>query len=383
MRIKQIPADFVVEEQLGVALDTAGVFAIYRVEKQGITTQQVKVRLATKLNLQHSAVRFPALKDRRAVTTQYLSIRGNPPASLRGQKWTATHAGRLARPLSPPDIVANRFTLTLRDLSLPQAEQVTGRLQQLAEHGLPNYFDQQRFGSFHPQDGFIGKHIVQRNEKAAVRAYLSVAYPADPPEVKRFKKVAAAHWGDWETLFAAAPRPSNLRSLLTYLRDHPQNYRRALNLIPQSLLSLFLSAYQSSLWNRIAGRYLERSFSPQTPSFSWLEIAGDRLPIYQDIPASLRQELSQINIVMPHHRAVYREPTLAAAAKAVLQAEGLAQNDLKARILKKAYLSKHQRPLLLPGLQSPLGAADCPYREGAFLPHAAGGDDFLHRHGQL
>lgn len=50
---------------------------------------------------------------------------------------------------------------------------------------------------------------------------------------------------------------------------------------------------------------------------------------------------------MPHHRAAYPNPMVAAAAESVLKAEGLSLNDLKARILTKAYLSRHQRALLL------------------------------------
>jgi tRNA(Glu) U13 pseudouridine synthase TruD len=50
---------------------------------------------------------------------------------------------------------------------------------------------------------------------------------------------------------------------------------------------------------------------------------------------------------MPHHRAVYRDPELAAAVTEVLETEGLTLQELKARILKKAYVDRHQRPLLL------------------------------------
>jgi tRNA pseudouridine13 synthase len=98
-------------------LGTVGDFAIYRVEKRGITTQQVQVQLAAALNCQRSMVNLAALKDRQAVAAQYASVKGNPPPQVRGEKWSATHVGRLDRPLRPTDILANRFTLTLRDLS--------------------------------------------------------------------------------------------------------------------------------------------------------------------------------------------------------------------------------------------------------------------------
>ena len=347
MRIKQIPTDFGVHEQLSVQPGTTGAYAIYRVEKREVTTLQAQAQLAAALGYQRSALQFPGLKDRRSVATQYASVKGNPPPHIQGERWSATHAGRLDRPLYPTDIAGNRFTLTLRDLSAREAQQLPPRLLEMAQHGLPNYFDRQRFGSYSPQAGFLGAQILARDAEAALRAYLATPYPNDPAKVKRFKKVAAAHWGNWETLFAAAPRPSNFRSVLTYLRDHPAGFRKALNLIPRQLLSLYLSAYQSHLWNRIVGQYLETVLTQETQGFLWVEIAGTRLPVYRTLPAGLQNKLKKQAAVMPHHRAVYGEPKLAAAAQAVLQAEGLAMNDLKARILRQAYLSRHQRPLLL------------------------------------
>jgi len=350
MRTKQVPADFIVQEQLSLQPESTGAYAIYRVEKRGVTTLQVQARLAAALGYQRSVVCFPALKDRRSIATQYASLKGNPPSQIKGDGFTATHAGRLDRPLRPTDISGNHFAITLRDLTVDEANRIPGRLLEMAEHGLPNYFHQQRFGSYSPPAGFIGARILARDAEGALRAYLAVPYPKDPAEVKRFKKVAVVHWGDWETLFAAAPRPSNYRSVLTYLRDHPDGYRKALNLVPRQLLSLYLSAYQSYLWNRIVGRYLEEVFTTETQrarSFLRVEIAGVELLVYRTLPAGLRDELKQQTIVMPHHRAAYRGAELVAAAGAVLQAEGLAVNDLKARILQKAYLSRHQRPLLL------------------------------------
>jgi tRNA pseudouridine13 synthase len=350
MRIKQIPSDFMVEEQLNLTLGQAGPYAIYRVEKRGITTHQVQMGMAATLNYRRSTINLPALKDRQSIAVQYASVKGNPPPRIQGQGWTAIHAGRLDRPLRPTDIAANRFVLTVRDLSDAGVAQLRQRLHQMADHGLPNYFDRQRFGSYSPGAAFIAARILARDAEGALRSYLSAPLRGDPAEVRRFKQVAADHWGEWGRLFAAAPAPSNYRSVLTYLRDHPQEYRKALNLIPRQLLSLYLSAYQSYLWNRIAGDYLRGVLSPATSGLEGMprvRIAGAELPVYLTLPPDLLDRLRSQRISMPHHRAIYPDPAVAAAAEAALKAESLIPNDLKARILKKAYLSRHQRALLL------------------------------------
>ena len=105
--------------------------------------------------------------------------------------------------------------------------------------GLPDYFGRQRFGSYAPGQGFVGKKILERDVEGALRAYLSQPFRGDPPSVRAFKSLAREHWGEWELLFEAAPRPSNPRSVLTFLKDHPTDFRKALNLVTPRLLSLW------------------------------------------------------------------------------------------------------------------------------------------------
>jgi tRNA pseudouridine13 synthase len=215
--------------------------------------------------------------------------------------------------------------------------------------GLPNYFDDQRFGSLPPGEEHISKYILQRNAEGALRAYLTQPFAGDPAPVHKFKAFARRHWEEWNTLFDAAPRPSNFRSVLTYLRDHVTqdpaekavHYRKALNLITRRLLSIYLSAYQSLLWNRIAGRWLEAQLEQVSAR---IEIARERLPLYDDLPPHLDRNMA---IPLPNHRAIYADPALAAIVNQILQEEGFVLHDLKARILKKAYLSKSKRALLL------------------------------------
>jgi tRNA pseudouridine13 synthase len=283
MRYKVQPEDFIVEEQIRLSLAPSGPFAVYRVRKRGVTTLRVQAQMARALGVGQSAVVAPALKDKGAVAVQHLAVRGTGPARLAGDGFVAEFLGRSRRPLAPTDVVANRFTAVLRDLSPDEAARVQDRLAQVARSGLPNYFDQQRFGSLAPGEEPIGKRILRRDAEGALRAYLTQRFAGDPEPVRAFKAFAAARWGDWDALFDAAPRPSNFRSVLTYLRDHPTEYRKALNLVTRRLLSLYLAAYQSLLWNRIAGRYLSARLGEPA---AHVEIATDRLPLYYELPAT-------------------------------------------------------------------------------------------------
>ncbi len=341
MRYKVWPGDFVVEEHIHLHLTPRGAFAIYRVHKRGVTTLNVQAQMARALEVSHLDVVFPALKDKDAIAMQHAAVRGVGRAQVAGNGFEARFLGHSPRPLAPSDILANRFAIVLRDLSDEEVTHIRERSAEVAQFGLPNYFDEQRFGSLSPGAEHIGKRILRRDAEGALRAYLSQPFVGDPDTVRKFKAVARDRWGNWDAIFEAAPRPSNFRSVLTYLRDHPTGYRKALNLITRRLLSIYLSAYQSLLWNRVAGRYLEAQLGE---SSAHIEIAGEHLPIYRALPPHLDREAA---IPLPNHHAACADPDLAAVVAQVLKEEGLALGDLKARILKKAYLPRGKRALFL------------------------------------
>jgi tRNA pseudouridine13 synthase len=347
MRIKVCPEDFVVEEVLDVSPVEGGRYAVYRVQKQAMTTVQLQSRLAAALGRSRSAVSFPALKDRQAITVQFGTLRGAGPRRVTGRGFTAEHVGWLDRPLSPRDVTGNRFSVTLRDLGSDEAACVTGRLAEIARRGWPNYFDEQRFGSRLADGEFPGRLILRRDEAGALRAHLAGLQSGDPSKVRAFKTFAAEHWGDWGAVFDRAPKPSNYRSVLTYLRDHPHDYRRALNLVTPRVLSLYLSAYQSFLWNRLAGRYLRTRLGAVDASPATMDIAGEVLPVYGLLPEELLASLEGIELPLLHHRVRLQDPLVAALVEAILDKEGLQVRDLKARVIKKAYLSRGTRALVV------------------------------------
>ena len=268
-------------------------------------------------------------------------------------------------------MLGNRFTLTIGVQSPQDAERLAARLTEIGRTGLPNYFDEQRFGSYTPGGTFIGKAILQRDAESALRAYFTEAAPGDPPEMRAFKRAAKERWSDWSALFDQAPR-SNHRSILSFLKDHPADFRKALNLITPRLLPLLLSAYQSFLWNRIASRYLAQQIGEAHLEQATVKIAGEELVVYRGLSKDRVEALRRITIPLPYHQAMVRDSSLAQVFDEALTQEGLRLSEMKARILQNAYLSKSECPLLLfPKDMAAATATPPSVRTQFFLPPGA------------
>ena len=347
MRIKVVRGDFLVEERAKLALVGAGPWAVYRVRKVGLSTLEVQTRLASRLKLARAQVAFPALKDKDAVVVQYVTLPTGLVEEIQEGGFTARRMGYRRRRLSTSDLIGNLFTIVARDLQDDEAPRLAQRLKAIGGEGVPNYFDVQRFGSFAPRWGYLGKAILRRDAEGALRAYLTRAFLADPPSVRAFKRKAESLWPDWTAMLQVAPKPSNFRSVLTYLVDHPGGYRKALDLIPQRLLSVYLSAYQSYLWNRIVVSYLGQFYASHRARVSFLRIVSQSLPVHAKLSQRAVTMLRSMRIALPHHRAQFRPVQVARSAREVLAKEQLPAAELKARILTKAYLTEGNRPILL------------------------------------
>lgn len=345
MRLKTLPQDFIVEERIALP-QGEGPYTLYRVRKTGVTTLEVQAALAQRLGLPRRAVAFPGMKDKQAVAVQWASAKGEGPERLQGRGWEALRWGRAARPLAPHDLLGNAFTLTVRDVEAEEVSPLRHALEGRAQYGLPNYFDRQRFGSYAPGEGFMGKALLLEEWEKALSLFLATPFLGDGPQVRSFKAEARRRWGAWADLLPLAPR-GPLRSVLTYLKDHPTEFRRAADRIAPALLSLFLAAYQAWLWNAIAGCWLERVLGPHIVPGARLAIARQALPLYDVLPEALQKRLHSASLPLPHAKMSFPDTMAQACVQEVLAQEGLTLRDLKARRLTHAYLAKGERPLLL------------------------------------
>ncbi len=150
-RIKVQPEHFVVKESLGFDFAGTGEHFMVKIRKTGENTKYVVNELAKACGVKSRDVSWAGLKDRHAVTEQWLSVHlpGKPDPDL--TQFVAEHPGvevletaRHDKKLRPGDLVGNWFQLRLSELDKP--DDVVVRLEQVKSQGVPNYFGEQRFG---------------------------------------------------------------------------------------------------------------------------------------------------------------------------------------------------------------------------------------------
>src|SRR5262249_7380048 len=171
-----------------------------------------------------------------------------PRRNLTHQGVIVTYLGQVPAPYTSADIRANYFRLVLRDLTAAALDHAAHALEEVGADGVPNYFDDQRFGSVSHGGEFIARSLVLGRFEEALRLALAGPYQFDRAAQKKEKATLRAYWGDWAACKERLPR-GHARSLVDYLLHHPGDFRGAVARLRPELRGLYLSAYQSPLWN--------------------------------------------------------------------------------------------------------------------------------------
>jgi tRNA pseudouridine13 synthase len=340
MKIKCRPEDFQVDEQARLDLQ-GGSFALYRLTKRSLGTPEAIDRLLHRWQLSRQRVSYGGLKDRHAVTTQHLTIWQGPKRGLRDDQVQLEYLGQSAEAFTASRIEANRFAIIVRSLPPSRQAAVAAGLQSLRETGWPNYFDDQRFGSLGQSGEFVARPWCRGDWERALWLALADPNRHDRPRDRQAKQLAREHWLDWVQLKALLPK-SSLRSTITYLVDHPTNFRGAFARLRKDLRSLYLAAYQSFLWNRWLSEI-------------WTGIAGEDLQWLRSAcgplawPVAGKTELAglsnDLQLPLPSARVKLDGHPFHTALETVLEREGLDLRELRVKYPRDSFFSKGNRSM--------------------------------------
>ncbi len=341
MKLKQTPADFRVEELTDVTPGAAGQFAFYRLDKVGWNTSDALNAIRRRWKLDWKRVGYGGLKDRHADTSQYITIARGPAENLEHQRIRLVYLGQVPEPFSSQNITANRFAITLRALTPAAEKRAIAAAGEVQSTGVPNYFDDQRFGAINADRRFVAREMVGGNFEEALKLALAAPYDFDRAAEKKEKLALREHWGDWPTCKANLPR-SHARSLVDYLVTHPTDFKGAVARLRPELKGLYLSVYQSDLWNRILGRWIRERFPAD--AISAVELRLGDFPVPVRIPENLRETWESLSLPLPSAR--LKPPPDAdwlPIVTAVLAEDGLTLEKLKVPGMDKPFFSKGDR----------------------------------------
>lgn len=210
MRLKAVPEDFIVQEQLTLT-PQEGPYRAYLLRKRLWNTEDCLQWLSRSLHVPRKAIGYCGNKDKHAVTEQYITIRHGPKEVRTPEGFTLIYVCDRSEPLRLGDHERNHFTITVRELQAAEKP---------AFRPVKNYFGEQRFGGNNADVGFL----LLRKKYREAADLLGLQYTTDPIS--------------------------------------------ALRTIPRHTLLLYVHAAQSRLWNEIAEQLPAEHGEAPMPGFA-------------------------------------------------------------------------------------------------------------------
>ncbi len=348
MKLKQLPEDFVVEEILHPEYTKEGTYSLYLLEKTSLDTLEAKRIIIRKFNIPYPDIGVAGLKDKHAKTSQHITIKGRE-----GEKYTFTEKnislqflGYVDKPLKSGDLEKNKFIITVRALKQGELPKITKHFEEVKQFGVPNYFDSQRFGSLQGTEDFVAKHLIFDDFETALKLFTTRHTGFERANIRACRREIKEKWGQWAYLLSACKAVSRpLREeyrILEYLAQHPTDFIEAFRLLDKSIKELFVSAYQSYVWNECVKEFLHGSIK----KLYSVPYAAGNLLFYKRLPQELLTAWKTTTIPLLSHKTI-PPSTLKPIIDKVLHKEGITLHDLKIRKMTALFFKERQRNLLL------------------------------------
>lgn len=239
-----------------------GKFLRFHLYKENKDTQEALGIIGKMLGIQSKSFGFAGTKDKRAVSTQRVTVFKQQASRLAAlnDRLIGIKVGdfcHVKEGLLLGKLLGNRFTVTLRGVIADSEDTIKAAADSLGRHGFINYFGLQRFGTGSVPTHLIGATLLRGEWKTAVSVIL------DPREGERdVIRMAREYYkesNDIEGTLRQLPRHLVAeRAVLQCLKKCPGDYLQALKAIPRTLRMMYVHGYQSYLWNHAATERVQK-----------------------------------------------------------------------------------------------------------------------------
>ncbi|MDO8628372.1 MAG: tRNA pseudouridine(13) synthase TruD [Nanoarchaeota archaeon] len=292
-KIKEQPEDFIVKEVMDLKIKDQGPYAYFLLKKKNWTTLKAVEAVAEQLQIDKKRFATAGMKDKYGITEQYVGIKNFNLIKLKDVKLKDVEIKPLGygnKRIGVGSQSSNHFIITVRNLdyALP------------TQSFIANYYDDQRFGEIRPNTHLVGKAFLKRNYEEAMKIYLGKPFLTETPDHRAWREQIEKHWGEFPTDVARGMYHE--RRVLKILHYHPKAYVDAFRSLPKQLLTLFIQAYQSKLFNDILNSYIKKRYKEKLPIHT---VVDD-----YTIPKILYEEDKELELPMPGYTGYVKNPDI-------------------------------------------------------------------------
>ncbi|MEA2063881.1 MAG: tRNA pseudouridine(13) synthase TruD [Gemmatimonadota bacterium] len=249
--IKVEPADFMVEEIPIYQPSGTGEHVYFTIEKNSITTSRAVEIMARELGINQIDMGYAGLKDKHAIAIQHLTACGVSPEQVMDLDIPGVRvlsADRHVRKLRTGHLRGNRFKILIRQVKPGAVQTARTVLELLERRGLPNYYGKQRFGA-RKNTHLLGGALLRKQWSEVLHRLLGCPGGETSDELARARQ--AFDEGRFEHALELYPKPFYLERKVLSRLIQSGRARTAVRSIPFRLRRLYLSGYQSYLFNLV------------------------------------------------------------------------------------------------------------------------------------
>jgi len=338
--------DFEVEEIPLYACSGEGTHVYFMIEKIGVTTLEAVRRIARALDVSPRDIGYAGLKDANAVARQVFSVEHIEPRKIESLAipqirilWTNRHRNKLKL----GHLAGNRFKLKLRDVDSRCLDTVQEVLDVLTRRGVPNYFGHQRFGA-RGDTWLMGKAVMKGDPKEVVDLMCGRPGPDDHDAVARAREFFDL--GQYELAMQLWPPAfRDVKRVCSAMLRGKGSYDKAYHAIDPKLKRLYVSAYQSYLFNTILAGRIETLDRLQDGDLACKHDSGAVFLVTDAAAEQPRADRLQISPTGPlfGYRMTWPQGTPGQTERQLLADEGFSLEDFKSA--KPARVKGARRPL--------------------------------------
>ena len=257
-KIRFYPEDFVVEEISKFPIENNnGKFCIVEVSAVNWETNHLVKEISNSLHISRKRISFGGTKDKRSKSKRLMSfynVNKEDIDKISIKDVDIKFLFKSDKPLKIGDLIGNKFNINIRKIE-NNIENIDNNFKSIESiGGFPNFYGIQRFGTVRPITHIVGKYLVLGDFEKAVMTYIANPIKGED-ELSYSLRSDLEKTHDFSEALKSYPIHLNFeKSILNKLVLDSKDFVGAIMELPKNLLTMFIYAYQSYLFNKILSR---------------------------------------------------------------------------------------------------------------------------------